>query len=97
METTGSPVTVRVTFRFTFPAGQKAQGTGAASRDYQLNPNQFLLLNSISSEILGPARLQFGDLSSVEADFQVTAGSGAVMLFTSSVDNGTGDSILRTE
>lgn len=97
METTGSAVTVRVTLRFTFPAGQKAQGTGAASRDYALSGNQFLLLNSISGEILGPARLQFGDLTNVEADFQVITGSGAVMLFTSSVDNATGDSILRTE
>lgn len=97
METAGQPVTVRVTFRFTFPAGEKAQGVGAASRDYALNGNGFLLLNSIAGEILGTARLQYGDLSNVEADFQVTSGSGAVMLFTSSVDNATGDSILRTE
>ena len=55
------------------------------------------MLNSIAGEILGPARLQFGDLSNVEADFQVISGEGAVVLFTSSVDNATGDSILRTE
>jgi len=90
-------VTVRVTFHFTFPAGDKVQGTGAASRDYPLNANQFMLLNSIASEILGPARLQFGDLQNVSADFQVLSGDGAVMLFTSSVDNATGDSILRTQ
>lgn len=97
METTGKTVTVRVTFRFTFPAGAKAQGVGAASRDYALNANQFLLLNSIAGEILGAARLQFGDLTNVEADFQVISGQGAVVLFTSSVDNGTGDSIVRTD
>jgi hypothetical protein len=97
MEVTGQPVTVRVTFRFTFPAGAKAQGIGGATRDYALNGNQFLLLNSIAGEILGVARLQYGDLSNVEADFQVIDGTGAVMLFTSSVDNATGDSILRTE
>ena len=96
-ETTGKPVTVRVTFRFTFPAGQKAQGVGSAFRDYALNGNQFLLLNSIAGEILGPARLQFGDLTNVEADFGVISGDGAVVLFTSSIDNATGDSILRTE
>ena len=97
METAGASVTVHVTIRFTFPAGQKAQGVGAASRDYFLSANQFLLLNSISGEILGAARLQFGDLTNVEADFQVIDGNGAVMLFTSSVDNSTGDSIVRTE
>ena len=97
METAGLPVTVRVTFRFTFPAGAKAQGIGGAQRDYVLNGYQFLLLNSIAGEILGVARLQYGDLSNVEADFQVIDGTGAVMLFTSSVDNATGDSILRTE
>jgi hypothetical protein len=97
METAGASVTVRVTIRFTFPAGQKAQGVGAASRDYFLSANRFLLLNSIAGEILGPARLQFGDLTNVEADFQIVDGNGAVMLFTSSVDNSTGDSIVRTE
>lgn len=97
METNGNSVTVRVTFRFTFPAGQKAQGIGSASRDYALNANGFLLLNSIAAEILGPVRLQYGDLTNVEADFQVIAGSGAVLVFTSSVDNATGDSILRTD
>ena len=97
METASASVTVRVTIRFTFPAGQKAQGVGAASRDYFLSANQFVLLNSIAGEILGPARLQFGDLTNLEADFQVIDGNGAVMLFTSSVDNSTGDSIVRTE
>jgi hypothetical protein len=97
METSGAPVTVRVTFRFTFAAGAKTQGTGSASRAYAMNGNQFLLLNSIAGEILGPARLTYGDLTNVEVDFQVINGAGSVMLFTSSVDNATGDSILRTE
>lgn len=97
METSGVPAIVRVTFRFTFAAGAKAQGIGSASHDYALAGNQFLLLNSIASEILGVQRLQFGDLANVEADFQVIGGNGSVVLFTSSVDNATGDSILRTE
>ncbi|MEO6259400.1 MAG: hypothetical protein ABIP63_03585 [Thermoanaerobaculia bacterium] len=97
VETAGAPVTVRVTLRFTFPAGQKAQGVGAASHDYALNANQFLLLNSVAAEILGPDRSQFGDLTNMEIDFQVIDGNGAVMLFTSSVDNATGDSTVRTD
>jgi len=55
------------------------------------------MLNSIAGEILGPARLQYGDLSNVEADFSILDGDGAVVLFTSSVDNASGDSILRTD
>jgi hypothetical protein len=70
---------------------------GSASKDYTLNPNQFLLLNGIASEILGPARDALGDLRGLQADFQVLEGNGAVVLFTASVDNGTGDLILRTE
>lgn len=97
METTGNTATVRVTFRFTFPAGDKVQGSGAASRDYVVGPNVFLFLDSIASEILGGPRLQYGDLQNVAADFQVIDGDGAVILFTSTVDNASGDSILRTQ
>jgi hypothetical protein len=97
METAGVPATVRVTFRFTFPAGDKVQGIGAAFRDYPLNGNGFIMLNSIASQILGAARLQYGDLQNVSADFQVIDGDGAVLLFTSTVDNASGDSILRTQ
>ena len=89
MEVSGSSVRVRVTLRV--PA------IGSASRDYTLNPNQFLLLNGIASEILGAARDTLGDLRGLQADFQVLDGNGAVVLFTASVDNGTGDVILRTE
>lgn len=97
METAGKPVTVRVTFHFTFPAGDKVQGAGGASRDYPMNGNQFMLLNSIAGEILGSARLQYGDLQNVTAEFQVLSGEGGVIVFTSSVDNASGDATLRTE
>ena len=97
VETSGNSVTVRVTLRFTYPAGVKTQAVGSAFKDYTLAPNQFLQLNGIASEILGSARDTLGDLRGLEADFQVIGGSGAVAVFTSSIDNGTGDSILRTE
>jgi hypothetical protein len=89
MEVSGSSVRVRVTLRV--PA------IGSTSKDYTLNPNQFLLLNGIAGEILGAARDKLGDLRGLQADFQVLDGNGAVVLFTASVDNGTGDLILRTE
>ena len=97
VETSGNSVTVRVTLRFNYPAGTKLQAVGSASKDYVLAPNQFMQLNGIATEILGSGRDSVGDLRGLEADFQVVGGNGAVAVFTSSIDNGTGDSILRTE
>jgi hypothetical protein len=97
VETSGKSVTVRVTIRFTFPAGSKVQGAATASKDYTLAPSQFIQINGLTADVLGSARATFGDLHGVEADFQVVSGDGAVTIFTSSTDNGTGDSILRTE
>jgi hypothetical protein len=96
-EVTGNSVTVRVTLRFTYPAGSKVQGIGTASRDYALAAYGFTPPKSLVTEVLGSQRDTVGDLRGIEADFQVIAGSGAVMVYTSSVDNGTNDSILRTD
>jgi hypothetical protein len=96
-ETAGRGVVVRATLQFTFAAGAKAQGIGSATRDFPLSANQFMLVNSIADQIIGPDRLQFKDLKGVQADFQVISGDGAVTLFTSTVDNATGDSIIRMQ
>lgn len=97
METAGGTVNVRVTLKFSYPAGSKVQAVGSAFKDYTLSPNQFLLINGIATEILGASRDSIGDLRGLEAHFQVLSGNGALAVFTSSIDNGTGDSILRTE
>jgi hypothetical protein len=96
-EVTGNSVTVRITLRFTYPAGSKVQGIGTASKDYGLAANGFIPPRSLVTDILGSQRDTLGDLRGIEADFQVVGGSGAVMVYTSSVDNGTNDSILRTD
>ena len=90
-------MTVRVTLRFTYAAGSKVQGIGTASKDYVLGANGFSPPRSLVTDILGSGRDAVGDLRGLEADFQVVAGTGAVMVYTSSVDNGTNDSILRTD
>jgi hypothetical protein len=90
-------VTVRITLRFTYPAGSKVQGIGTASKDYPLAANGFIPPRSLVTDILGSQRDTVGDLRGIEADFQVVGGNGAVMVYTSSVDNGTNDSILRTD
>ena len=97
METSGAGAKVRVTLKFTFPAGPKISGVGSASKDYDLAPNQFLLVNGIAADVIGSSRNSLGDLRNIEADFQVISGDGSVIVFTSSVDNGTGDTILRTD
>jgi hypothetical protein len=39
----------------------------------------------------------YGDLRNVQLRVQLISSTGGVMVYTSSVDNGTGDSILRAE
>jgi hypothetical protein len=97
VETSGSAVTVRVSLRFSYPQGNKLQVVGSVSKDYNLAPNQYLQLNRIAAELIGPHRETIGDLRGLEVSFQVVAGIGRVAVFTSSTDNGTGDSILRIE
>jgi hypothetical protein len=96
-ETSGNSVSVRVTIRFSFVAGSTIAAVGSASKVYDLAPNQFMQINGLTADILGAGRSSIGDLHAVAADFQVVSGTGAVTIFLSSTDNGTGDSILRTE
>lgn len=96
METTGTgSVTVRVTLYYTYSTGSLAVARGQASKDYTLGPNQFMQLSRISQQILGASRDDFGDFNNLQADFTVVAGDGAATVFVSSVENDTGDSILR--
>ncbi|MGK2857956.1 MAG: hypothetical protein ACSLFQ_12190 [Thermoanaerobaculia bacterium] len=95
VETSGQPVTVRLTMNYTFP-GQLAAVIGTKSVDYNLNPNQTLLISNISKAVLGDLRNSFGDMRGLQAEFSVVGGTGKAMVFVSSIDNGTGDSVLQT-
>jgi hypothetical protein len=98
METSGvAPVTVRVTVHFTFSGGTKAVARGTGSREYTLQPNAFLQLSRVSREVLGATRDDFGDFDNLQVDFAVVAGDGAAAVYVSSVENDTGDSILRVD
>ena len=100
VETAGKGATVRVTLRYTYAASGTTvvSSTATATKDYQLAPYQFLLLTNIAKELIGPDRdTRFGDLRNMQADFAVTSGAGSVAVFTSSTDNGTGDTILRVD
>lgn len=99
VETSGQPVTVRVTLHYTYSApGTLAAARASASKEYNLAPRQFLQLSRLSAELIGSSRdASFGDMRDLQADFEVLSGSGTVMVFISSVDNGTADSTTRTE
>jgi hypothetical protein len=92
-----APVTVRVTVHYSFSGGTKAVARGSGSREYTLQPNAFLQLSRVSREVLGATRDDFGDFDNLQVDFAVVAGDGAAAVYVSSVENDTGDSILRVD
>ena len=96
LETAGESVTVRLSLRFS--SGDQRTATQAiANSEQTLTPRQFLQINGLSRSMLGSLRDTLGDLTNLQLDVEVISGSGAVLMFASSVDNGTGDSILRVE
>ncbi|MCA1733615.1 MAG: hypothetical protein LC732_08430, partial [Acidobacteria bacterium] len=98
VETSGKPVTVRVTLHFRHPQGTRLVSVGSGRREIQLNPNQFLLLQSVSREILGDYRnaLQ-GNLKNLFLDVEIVGGEGSLIGFASSVDNGSADQLFKLE
>jgi len=97
VETSGNAATVRVTVRFELP-GSLATARVSAHREFSLAPNQFLFIGGLVTSIVGQDRdATLGDLRNVEADFEVIDGEGKIQVFLTSVDNGTGDSLLRTD
>lgn len=96
VEVAGAPATVRVTLTYLVPSSL-VTAIGSGSATIELAPNQFVLTSRIASAILGNFRRSFGDLRNLQVDFEVVNGAGRVLPFLSSTDNGTGDSILRTE
>ena len=98
LETTGKTITIRATLHFSHATGATGVARGRATKDFIVEGNDFKLLSGIGQEILGPERnTKFGDLSNLQVEFSVIEGDGEAMIFVSSVDNGTGDSLLRTE
>ncbi|HXG57618.1 MAG TPA: hypothetical protein VNL91_01175 [Thermoanaerobaculia bacterium] len=95
IETEGKPVRVKATLFYRLPTTLTTTVFGG-SAFFDLAPNQFQLLGGIARTILGPeVRDSLGDLYNMELLIEVESGEGKVVAFVSSVDNGTGDSILR--
>ncbi len=96
VEVGGQPATVRVTLHYRVPSS-RVTAIGSASKEYALAANQFVNVSRIANDILGAFRQSLGDLRNLQIDIEIVAGTGSVLPFITTVDNGTGDSILRTE
>lgn len=68
-----------------------------ASKDFAVGARQFQLLGNMAREVLGAGRDAYGDLRNLHVEFAHVGGNGAVEVFLASVDNGTGDMILRVD
>jgi hypothetical protein len=97
IEIGGATATARVSVYF--PDGRQLAAGGAQGvKDYALQPNQFLQLNGLLKQVIGDSReTELPDLRGVEVKIEVISGSGSVIPFVTSTDNGTGDTVLRTE
>jgi hypothetical protein len=97
VETTGQSATVRVTVFF--PDGhQLAAGGSSGSMTVDLTGFQFVQYPGLLASVLGASReTSLGDVRNVQVKFEVISGSGSVLPFVTEADNGTSDSLLRTE
>ena len=96
VEVSGQPATVKVTLNYRVGT-TRAVVDQSASASYELPAHGWLLVGNMANAILGSNRAAVGDLHNITIEFQVTRGAGKIIPFVSSVDNGTGDSIFRSE
>ena len=97
VETNQQSAVVRLTLQFTVDTSQKTTSTAVATKDYTIAAGQFINIADLGSELIGASRSTTGDIRDATLDVQVLSGSGAVLPFVASVDNGSGDLIVRTE
>jgi hypothetical protein len=97
VETAGQAATVRVSVWYTFPAGTLVSAQTVSSKEFNVNPNQLLVINDLARAIIGSQRDSYGDLRDMQVDVEVVGGSGKVMPFLESIDNGSGDIVMRSE
>ncbi|MBI2212828.1 MAG: hypothetical protein HYU52_04205 [Acidobacteria bacterium] len=97
VETSGAQARVRVSVYYNDPRSLAA-GQPIGVKEYALAANQLVSKSNLVEEVIGPSReTRYGDLTGVQVQFDVVSDTGAVLIFTSSVDNGTNDSIIRVE
>ncbi len=96
VEVSGTAATVKVSVSF---ADGKELVAGGSDGEIEVNlpANGFTQLSGVVRSVLGSARdTDYGDLHGVQVRVEVESG-GAVVPYVTSTDNGTGDTVLRTE
>ena len=94
VEASGAPATVRVTVVYA-DRSQAAFGSRLVTKTIDLAANQIFQTNV--TQLIAETNPSVDDLRNVQLEFRVLDGAGAVFAFTSSIDNGTADQILRVE
>ncbi len=97
IEALGDTAQVRVTVRFTFSAGTSTTADAAAFHDFNLSANQPMMINDLARTIIGPQRDALGDLRNMQVDVTMVDGDGGVIPVIESIDNGSGDIVVRNE
>ena len=97
IETAGESAVVRLTLRYSFSAGGRVAQNSLSTLDVTIAAGQMVQIGEMSRTIIGPDRDDFGDLRNMQLDVEVTAGSGRVLPFLQTIDNGSGDLTIRTE
>ncbi len=95
VETAGERATVRLTLRYVFASGTKVSAFGTAIKEISIGAKQMLTLPDLARAILGHQRNAFGDLINSQLDIEVIDGNGRVGAMVQSVDNGSGDVLMR--
>jgi hypothetical protein len=98
VETTGQSVTIRVSAFFA-DGRQLAAGSAKAVEEYVLGPNEFRQINGILAALLGSTTREsiYGNLDNVQIKVEVVSGNGAIVVYATLTDNGTGDTVLRVD
>ena len=98
VETTGQPATVKLSIFFADGLNLSG-GSPNGTLTVPLAGHEFKQLNGIVRQVLGDVRdTRYGDLHNVQVKVEVLSGStGSVVPFITLTDNGTNDTVLRTE
>jgi Leucine-rich repeat (LRR) protein len=94
VEASGAPAKVRVNVVYA-DRSQAAFGSRLITKTIDLAPNQIYQTNV--TQLIAETNPNVDDLRNVQLEFRVVDGAGAVFAFTSSIDNGSADQILRVE
>ncbi|HUP49102.1 MAG TPA: hypothetical protein VNA04_09975 [Thermoanaerobaculia bacterium] len=97
VEISGSEVTVRATLRFAYSFSGLTSVRGEVSKVYTLAPSELLFIPELAKEIIGQGRSELRDLHDLQLEIEVTGGTGSIVPYLLSTDNGSGDSVMRYE